>query len=489
VSGARLRAADRGSATTGITIGGGGSVSVADVALYDAVARLGALAETLRSCGRSLAVADGLVVPAMLVSADAPLSAMRAEEAVRSAVIRVAAAEHGADALRSALSASAISYGLAERGASELVQHAAAALAARMGLVGALLRPLLLPFLVGVATIGGSAFALARVIAPDATAESLDALAGWLHSHRALLSDPLVVEAVRYTVMSVDDGLGGQALLPPPVVALLGDEGLGLAGVDTSAVAVAAAAGLFGALRETKSEVTAGATTPATPPSGFAERAARVPSSPTQIRVDRLVRPGEPDRFEVYVAGTADFAPVPGAEPWDLTSNVTALAGGEAGSYRALETALADAGVTAESPLTVTGYSQGGLLAAELAASDDYRVEALYTMGAPAGQVVVPDSVPWIAVEHTDDVVPALGGTTESADPLLVRRKAFADRPLDDRYLFPAHQLEYYRETAALVDGISEPRVVALRERLDASAEGVTRVESTLYSARRLERE
>ena len=51
---------------------------------------------------------------------------------------------------------------------------------------------------------------------------------------------------------------------------------------------------------------------------------------------------------------------------------------------------MALAGITAGSAVVFTGYSQGGLIAARLAASGDYHTTGLYTLGGPAGQVPVP---------------------------------------------------------------------------------------------------
>jgi pimeloyl-ACP methyl ester carboxylesterase len=143
--------------------------------------------------------------------------------------------------------------------------------------------------------------------------------------------------------------------------------------------------------------------------------------------------------------------------------------------------AMADAGVTSASPVLFTGYSQGGLIAAELAASGDYDTRGLYTLGAPAAQVEVPSSIPWVALEHSDDIVPAVGGSWASADPVLVRRQLFADKPVSTEVLFPAHQLSGYRETAALVDASHETRVVSALACFDRFGDGTTRVDSTLY--------
>jgi pimeloyl-ACP methyl ester carboxylesterase len=222
--------------------------------------------------------------------------------------------------------------------------------------------------------------------------------------------------------------------------------------------------------------------------SGYADRAGRIPVGAAQVRIDRYRAPGSADRFEVYIGGTRDFSPVAGAEPWDMTSNLDASAGVDAGSVRVVREAMEQAGVTASTPVIVTGYSQGGLIAARLAASGDFDIRGLCTLGAPAGQVPVPPEIPWVAIEHTDDLVPAFGGTWGSAAPVIVRRQVFAGRPVDTSVALPAHRLAAYRETAAAADRSRERRLTEAIARLDGFADGAATVDSVLYRAERIVR-
>lgn len=217
---------------------------------------------------------------------------------------------------------------------------------------------------------------------------------------------------------------------------------------------------------------------------GVRDRAERIPDEPDQIRIDRVSVRGEPDRFEVYIAGTAELSVSGDDEPWDMTSNLVAMGGGSAGSYRAVEEAMRLAGIDSASPVTLTGYSQGGLIAAQLAASGDYAVNGLVTLGAPAGQVAVPHDIPYLAIEHTNDLVPALGGTFASSEPVVVRRQLFDGPPPPGDYVLPAHRLSNYLETAALVDGSNDPRIEAALRRLQHSAH--SSVTSTVYLAERV---
>lgn len=469
-------------------IGGGGSVAVATGTLFAHAERLEALARDLEGCSRTVAVIDRAVSSRVLSTANAPPSAMRAELAMDEAVRAIADARRASSWLAAALRTSAEIYGRAEDAAGRVLQSLAAQVGYALGFAGSTVGLVMLPYLLGGAAVLGSGYLLARALDPAGTRRAMADLGQLIDANRGVLSDPAFVELVRLTVMSSDDMLGGALRVPPALTRSLGDEGLGVTGPDTVALGLLSLGATAGMLRETPVTVRAGAPAAVTSATGFADRAGRIPEGSARIRIDRYVMPDGPDRFEVYLAGTTDFDPRSSDDPFDMTSNVAALAGADPGAYRAVEAALAGAGVTSESEIVVTGYSQGGLIAAQLASSGDYRVAQLYTLGAPAGQVAVPDSVPWVAVEHTDDVVPALGGSWAGADPLLVRREAFEDQRPESDYTFPAHQLEQYRDTAAMADDAEENRLIAARERLDEFGSGAESVESTLYEADRMPR-
>jgi predicted alpha/beta-hydrolase family hydrolase len=221
-------------------------------------------------------------------------------------------------------------------------------------------------------------------------------------------------------------------------------------------------------------------------PQTFADRVARIPNPEqeggAQVVVEKYSQPGTPDRFEVYIGGTVTFDPVASTEPFDLTSNFANAAGRQSGAYRSVVEAMRLAGVTDTSPVQFTGYSQGGATAALLAASGDYSTAGLTTFGAPAGEIVVPDSVPTVVVEHTDDLVPALGGTQKNGDAVTIRREVFGGRELPDRELVPAHDLRYYAETARLMDSARSDQVVGAARSLESFASGATTVTSTVFT-------
>ena len=340
------------------------------------------------------------------------------------------------------------------------------------------------------------------------------ALVDWLNENPRLLTDPATVALVRVLVSSVDDAVLGGIGLPYPITAALGDDGAGLLGAPASAFGVLVAARAAGMLRETPVRVRrvgdaplalrpapalplgrspSGAAAqpearpePAGPPGGFGDLADRIPTTDDggQVRIERYGDREHPS-WIVYIGGTVDWSATGSTEPWDLTSNVMAVAGQEAGSYRAVLQALQAAGVQPGDPVLPVAHSQGGILAAELAARGDVNTVGMVTFGAPAGQVAVPADLPAIAIEHSDDIIPALGGSAAADDGrLYVRRELLAGAGVPTEPL-PAHQLAGYRETAHIADASREPRLVAFREHLGGIV-GTAPGEQSVWRAERI---
>jgi hypothetical protein len=439
------------------------------------------LGGVVMSCRRDIASLDGLIGQGILSAADAPWSAMQAESSIEAARHALALASENCNLLAWGLVNAAREYDFADRFANRLSQDLAARLAFALGSVAPLLLALLLPGAIAIGGVWLGAFALL----PDSARRSaLANLRSWFRRHAGPLSDPGFVQAVRMSAMSADDAGWGLLRVPRELAGLFGDEGLGIFGVDTSAAALAAAASGVGLLKESAVAVVAEPSTVSNSNAeGIRDRIGRIPEESEQVRIDRYSSPGLPDRFEVYIAGTAELGMAADADPWDMTSNVTAMSGGSSGSYRAVVEAMRLAGIDSNSAVTFTGYSQGGLIAAQLAASGDYAVNGLLTVGAPAGNVSVPHDIPYLAIEHTNDLVPALGGTFTSSEPVVVRRQLFDGPVPTEDFILPAHQLSNYRETAELVDSSTIATIETVRARFDHPHYSM--VTSTLYRAER----
>lgn len=466
-----------------LMVSGGGSTAVATEELEALAARLRSIAASGTDWTEALGTLAWLGGSSGLVIAlDDACSAARTVSA-------------DAGSIADALDRSAEGYGEVERRSLGLQQ----ALGGFAGWVGGFLAVGMLPALLW----GGGLLAVDVVLAwffvqgvNRLLGRPVDDPAGWLEHNSRLLNSPESVALVRMLVSSVDDAAGGVVRLPYPLSQALGDSGLDVFGVGTSAFGVTVLAGMVGAVRETPVRVgqvtadgsrlptrtrrgaaigpAAGAAVVA--PVSVAEMVTRVPPSAPggpQVRVERYG--GDDPHWVAYIGGTISWDPVGSTEPWDLTSDVHAVAGADSGSYRAVLDALDQAGVAEGDSIVAVGHSQGGLLAAQLANDGRYDVSGLVTAGAPIAQLAVPADIPLLQIEHSDDIVPALGGYGD-ADPspehLVARREYLAGRSVPTEGPVPAHALTSYQETAAMVDASEDPRLAAVRDSIIGASAG-----------------
>jgi hypothetical protein len=331
-----------------------------------------------------------------------------------------------------------------------------AQLAATVGFVAARLGLLIAPALVNAALVTAAAWGLLPQSARDAIAATVGAAADRLSP---TLSDPQLVASLRVTLSVLDDAALGAMGLPPPLVAALGETGLGVSGVDSAALAVlglAAIAGKNGVAPVTVDRVESdyrrgGLAPPTLPPTSLADRVDRVPDPSTPIVIERYSLPDGSWHFEVYIAGTDAQAELGGDRPWDMSSNVALVAEQESSSLQAVRAAMVSVGVTSLSSVTFTGYSQGGAIATALAESGQWNTSGLVTVGAPTGGMPVQGEYPAIVIEHREDLVPVLSGIRRETTAVIVRGDALAADPATGASL-PAHDLDRYRATAATSD-------------------------------------
>jgi PGAP1-like protein len=209
-------------------------------------------------------------------------------------------------------------------------------------------------------------------------------------------------------------------------------------------------------------------------PAGAGELLDRIPaSSSAQIHVERVDGPSG-RRWVVSVPGTSDWSPVAGPNPFDLTGNVRLMAGERTAAMRAVAVALRDSGVRRDEPVLLVGHSQGGLIAAALAADPSvrsrFRISHVLTSGAPVASVPVPDDVQVLSIEHTDDLVPRLDASANHDRPNWITVTAAAADgelpPAERAQPLAAHRLELYRHTAERIDRSADPSLVAWRDGL-----------------------
>lgn len=428
-----------------------GAVFVATDELLAHLPQLAQLADQLESDAHRLAILSLEARPGPLRSA--------LDESER----RTFEAAGRARQLREGIIAAEMGYTAAERAATtlhDLASDWAAAMLARPFAMYAL------PWLAA----GGL---VSWQLAPGSAEHKGKAFEEWMLAHPELITSPEFSELVRRVVSGADDAVLGGLGLPPIVLAALGDHGLGLLGVGTSAGALATMGAASGtrALAETPVRVDrVGASTGTAPPTGAADRLDRVPGE-KQVRIERYSAPGEDDRFIVYVAPTQTFSALAEREPWDLTSNIVGVAGMPAGSIRATEQAMADAGIRSDSQVVLVGYSQGGLVADAIAASGQWNVTGLETYGDPGGGIALPDGIRGVAVRHTDDLVVAMGGPQQPVDRVIVERRAYSEgAPIPADRPAPAHQKDSYAATARQVDDARSSAIRNELHHLDAFA-------------------
>jgi pimeloyl-ACP methyl ester carboxylesterase len=179
----------------------------------------------------------------------------------------------------------------------------------------------------------------------------------------------------------------------------------------------------------------------------------------------------------VEISATQDWDPRAGTSPFDLTTDVRLMAQQATvladGVHRALAQAQAasegeePSGAQRDQPaVMLVGHSLGGIAAAGLASSPrftaEHRVTHVVTMGAPVGRMPIPSDTQVLSLEHTRDPVPRLEGqpNPDRATWVTVTRDALGDGA--DR-ASRTHDVRGYVETAALVDGASDPSVTEWR--------------------------
>jgi len=298
-------------------------------------------------------------------------------------------------------------------------------------------------------------------------------VARWIGEHPELLTNPLIVAIVRVVVDSADDFAGGRLGVPLGASLGLGGDGLGLFGAATSAAGVLAVGRPVGLLTDSPVTVRpAPVSDPRpVPPRTIESLAERIPASVArapQVRIERYGSAAAPT-WVVYIGGTVDWNLSGSTDPWDMASNVAAVARQDGASLRAVLDAMRQAGIGPHDPVVEVGHSQGGAIASQVAESGLFRSVLVTTFGAPsAGSRAV--STPTVAVEHLDDIVPATGGTTRpSPARVTVRREAFQGRSLPPDVALPAHTMAEYRRTAALIDASADPQRRALAATLSGT--------------------
>ena len=463
-----------------------GTVIVASDALLAQLDSLGQLAQSLRYTAAAalevLQVLDHLDPQSSPVLCGPP-AALAARRVTRAAVGALLTAQERAERLASGVVTCLTEYAQTEQLAAGLGHQVNEGVAWLLG-AGARLFGLPMAVSSGAGILAGAA------ITGQSPVAFATRIQDFLKLHGRILTSPATVAIIRELAADTDGFGAGLLLLPPPVAGAL--ESAKITGVPSSAsgvVALGRGIGLFEptgvAVRKTSS-FEFGA-----PPTSLAARSESFPDPENdpngeQIRIDRYVEAGKPDRFDIFIAGTVTFDPKTAGQPFDLTSDLNGVSNAPSASYDAVVSAMKQAGVTADSPVVLNGYSQGGLLASLVAASGNYNVHGVVTFGAPSAQVAIPASIPVLTVRNSEDLVPATSGYDVNPHAVVVQRAVFATGPVPSEWAVPAHRLSYYQETAAAADQANSSEMRAVLDPLNQFGAGSSTVDSTLWVATRV---
>jgi hypothetical protein len=258
---------------------------------------------------------------------------------------------------------------------------------------------------------------------------------------------------------------------------------------QTAALA-ATASGAVPALREQPLRVHTAPARSAPAAHGLGDLMTTVADCPDRtVRVDAVRAADGRRAWVVSVPGTSTWSPVPGRDPFDLTSDLRTMGGRDNAAQRQVIAAMRTAGVPEDEPVLLVGHSLGGMVAAEVAADpgarNEFHITHLITAGSPVALSGVGDDVQVLSIEHDHDLVPTLDGRPNPERARWVT--ALTSSPVPDAGQNPvaaAHVATGYVTSAAQLDASSDPSLVAYRSGLKPFLAGVpdatvTRVEVT----------
>ena len=186
--------------------------------------------------------------------------------------------------------------------------------------------------------------------------------------------------------------------------------------------------------------------------------------------------------WSVMIRGTQKWGP--GEDnPQDMLTNLQAVGKSNSDQLRAVKTSMDMAGIKADEPVEFVGHSQGGIIAAQLAADPQvrshYRVASVLTAGSPVAGFHPDSSVPMLNMENTRDIVPALDGgananrghaLTLHFDSEHLERKQGQDNPI------AAHDIATYTEAIRECESVDASRYRNIEDVLHWEEERRTRL-------------
>lgn len=183
------------------------------------------------------------------------------------------------------------------------------------------------------------------------------------------------------------------------------------------------------------------------------------------VRIESQVL-GAYRQFRVFIPGTQAWLPIAGPNPLDLNSTLRALAGdSSSAAANSVRSAMLSAGIgsRAGDRVTFVGHSLGGVVAAQLAKHPElngksFVVSGVVSVAAPNSGIKLPDSVPAVYLEHSDDPAVYADGL---APQVSANHQSFVTQSprlrLENHPLVGAHDLDVYQATA--VDAVKSTQL------------------------------
>ena len=192
-----------------------------------------------------------------------------------------------------------------------------------------------------------------------------------------------------------------------------------------------------------------------------------------EIAIEEHVTVGEDGAttrsWTVDIRGTQSFA-IGQSGPQDMTTNLQGVAGMASDQLDAIMEAMDAAGITPEEAVEFAGHSQGGIMAAQLAADPAvrarYNVVSVVTAGSPTA-TVAPSDVPVLSYENSGDIVPGLDGNATRGDNVTTVRfhdyeaAAHPEDPVPSSHSAPLY-VDEIRSTLDAARASSDPGLSAL---------------------------
>lgn len=192
-----------------------------------------------------------------------------------------------------------------------------------------------------------------------------------------------------------------------------------------------------------------------------------------EIAIEEHVTVGEDGTttrsWTVDIRGTQSFA-IGQSGPQDMTTNLQGVAGMSSDQLNAVMEAMDAAGISPEDAVEFAGHSQGGIMAAQLAADPGvrarYNVVSVVTAGSPTA-TVAPSDVPVLSYENSGDIVPGLDGNATRGDNVTTVRfhdyeaTAHPEDPVPSSHSAPLY-VDEIRSTLDAARSSSDPGLGAL---------------------------